>query len=278
MQLDASESFDDDGSIVDYDWDLDNVGEFSVDGGTNPTIVIQLPDEPAAKRVAVRVTDNDGLTATADILLRSTGWASNMHPDDTATKSWFSSITAVDGLPAVSYAEVNSSGDLMYVRATDSDGGGWQEPRALDSAAGGIYATSLVVVAGVPAISYGCNTSAEDEEEGEIAAELRLYPRDRCCRRKLTVPILLDGTTDETLMKRRCCSSAAGRRLPYRDGTVLSYLHATDAEGTAWAEPIVVDAESIAEFYCDMALVDGNPAISYCDVTEIDLKYAARQR
>ena len=63
--LDASESFDTDGTVVQYDWDFDNDGTFDlIDGGPTPD-----HDFGAFGTfiVAVRVTDDDGLTDTAEI-------------------------------------------------------------------------------------------------------------------------------------------------------------------------------------------------------------------
>ncbi len=56
----------------------------------------------------------------------------------------------------------------------------------------------------------------------------------------------------------------------------LMYVRATNANGTAWGTPVVVDdpagAINVGQFN-SLVVVNGNPAISYYDVTNGDLKY-----
>ena len=73
VQLDASESYDTDGTIVQYDWDFDGDGEFDMlDGGPTPTFTYDSSGTASVSFVetgqfapAVRVTDDDGLTDEA---------------------------------------------------------------------------------------------------------------------------------------------------------------------------------------------------------------------
>jgi len=63
--FDASESFDDDGTIVQYDWDMDNDGTFELlDAGATPSHDFGTY---GTFTVGVRVTDDDGLTDTTTI-------------------------------------------------------------------------------------------------------------------------------------------------------------------------------------------------------------------
>jgi hypothetical protein len=64
MAADASGSSDPDGTIVKYEWDLNNNGIFETSSGADP-ILEQERDSGAFGRIAVRVTDDDGLSATA---------------------------------------------------------------------------------------------------------------------------------------------------------------------------------------------------------------------
>ena len=65
VAFDASESFDTDGTIVRYDWDMDNDGTFETeDAGPNPSYTF---GSYGTHTVGVRVTDNDGLTDTTTI-------------------------------------------------------------------------------------------------------------------------------------------------------------------------------------------------------------------
>lgn len=68
VDFDASGSLDDDGQIVKYEWDFDGDGTFETDSGSDP-----LKSHNYASSfqglVAMRVTDDDGLTATDNVLI-----------------------------------------------------------------------------------------------------------------------------------------------------------------------------------------------------------------
>jgi len=59
VTFDASDSYDPDGTIVLYEWDLDGNGSFETSTGTVPT-VDETYGDPGDYTVTVRVTDNDG--------------------------------------------------------------------------------------------------------------------------------------------------------------------------------------------------------------------------
>jgi PKD repeat protein len=60
VKLDASGSTDQ-GTIVDYKWDLDNSGNFATDTGSTPTVTTSFAT-PGTHTVGVQLTDNEGLT------------------------------------------------------------------------------------------------------------------------------------------------------------------------------------------------------------------------
>jgi hypothetical protein len=65
VRFDGSGSSDPDGSIVDYQWDIDGDGSFEIDTGTSPnTIHSRYPPDPPQRTISLRVTDNEGRTAT----------------------------------------------------------------------------------------------------------------------------------------------------------------------------------------------------------------------
>lgn len=64
VTLDASGSADPDGTIARFDWDLDGNGSYEHFSGVSPTVVTTLTT-PGIHAVGLRVTDNDGGTATA---------------------------------------------------------------------------------------------------------------------------------------------------------------------------------------------------------------------
>ncbi|HEY6760284.1 MAG TPA: PKD domain-containing protein [Baekduia sp.] len=64
VTLDATGSSDPDGTIAKYEFDLDGNGTFETDNGTTKTATTTFAS-PGTYTVGVRVTDSDGLTATA---------------------------------------------------------------------------------------------------------------------------------------------------------------------------------------------------------------------
>ena len=74
IQLDGSKSRDIDGSIVNYEWDFDYDGTFTIDeAGSDKKIVTHSYGEAGSYTVCLRVTDNDGLsdTDTATVTISS---------------------------------------------------------------------------------------------------------------------------------------------------------------------------------------------------------------
>ncbi|UCB58099.1 MAG: PKD domain-containing protein [Thermoplasmatales archaeon] len=61
IQLDGTGSYDSNGVIVSYEWDIDNDGEYDDAIGEKPTYTWFLP---GIYTISLRVTDNDGLTDT----------------------------------------------------------------------------------------------------------------------------------------------------------------------------------------------------------------------
>ncbi|MCH7472103.1 hypothetical protein IIA79_04030, partial [bacterium] len=50
-------------------------------------------------------------------------------------------------------------------------------------------------------------------------------------------------------------------------------VRASDADGTAWNFPVTPDGAGNGGFYTSLAVVNGNPAISYFDTANDDLEY-----
>ncbi|MDX6656438.1 MAG: hypothetical protein QOH62_1231 [Solirubrobacteraceae bacterium] len=66
VTLDASGSFDPDGTIARYEWDLDGNGSYEIDTGAVPAATRTYPN-PGTIPVKLRVTDNDGAVAVATL-------------------------------------------------------------------------------------------------------------------------------------------------------------------------------------------------------------------
>jgi uncharacterized repeat protein (TIGR01451 family) len=177
----------------------------------------------------------------------------------------FSSQAIVNGNPAMSYLDTTIS-ILRYVRAGDVNGNTWNPPVIADGTVGtGLY-TSLAVVAGNPAISY------YDSTNGNL---LFVRATDADGATWAPFPALVDsGSGDDVGLYTSLAVVAGNPTISYYDATnqELKYVRATDANGTAWGSPIVVDTASVGRF-TSLAVVAGNPAISYYDSTNGDLRY-----
>lgn len=224
VQLDGSESYDVDGVIVDYDWDLDGDGVFGEsDGereGQGHSQLSYAFDAAGYYETALRVTDDIGARNTAVVVVRVRGWVVTTVDASVGEEAQRSALAVVDGAPALAYVDAHDH-QLRYVRALSDIGiyrGDWDEVFSVDADCWAGSYPALAVVDGHPAIAY------EDA-----------YNYD------------------------------------------LKYIRAqttTGAEFYDWQSPIVVDSSGWVGVDPSLALVDGNPAISYYDLSKANLKYA----
>jgi PKD domain-containing protein len=168
--LDATASHDNDGTIVDYRWDLDGDGVYETDGGKVPTVnhIFNQTTE-----VGVRVTDDDSATAEARLtltVLPPDAAASNHVPTATFTVS---PTPARTGKPVTFDASGSSDPDGPLAKFEwDFDGDGTFEvdngatPTATHTfARGGVYDVGLRVTDPIGAsavynfkVLVGCTT------------------------------------------------------------------------------------------------------------------------
>jgi PKD repeat protein len=76
-------AFDPDGNIVSYEWDFDGNGVFDATTSSNP--VSHMYDTIGTYTVTVRVTDNDGATATSETTVTASGNSSQGVPPPTGS-------------------------------------------------------------------------------------------------------------------------------------------------------------------------------------------------
>src|SRR5205085_9812295 len=79
VTFDASKSSDIGNDIVDYQWDLDGNGSFETDSGASAT-TSRSYDLPASIKATVKVTDRDGASDQASVLLNVTTVAPTGKP------------------------------------------------------------------------------------------------------------------------------------------------------------------------------------------------------
>ena len=311
-------SSDPDGTITNYRWDLDGNGTFEENGKTK-YYKYAFYDKAGFYDVGVQVTDNDGATDTDTTPITVHGWGI-YTPDDTDYvgqhtslalvndklaisyydgdndklmyvrasdydgSAWgtpvtvdtsgddvgrFTSLAVVDGYPAISYYNSNTSA-LMYVRASDADGSAWGTPVTVDTLNDVGMFTSLAVVDGNPAISYydddndNLKYARADTSTGESAVDWTIVAVD---------------STGSVGQYTSLAVVAGNPAISYRDSTntALKYARATTSTGESvldWTQIVTVDSVDNVGLYTSLAVVDGAPAISYYDASDDDLKYA----
>ena len=194
-----------------------------------------------------------------------TAWDAPVTIDSTGDVGQYASLVVVDGNPAVAYYDA-TNGDLKYVRATDATGSAWDSPVTLDSTGDVGQYISLAMVNGNPAVSY-YDVTNED---------LKFVRANDTSGSSWGAGAAVDSTGNVGGFSSLVVVNGYPA-IAYLDATggfyVLKYVRATDASGASWDAPVPVDGGGDAGFFVSLALVNGNPAISYQDVVAGDLKY-----
>ena len=226
-----------------------DVGQFTSMAMVNGNPAISYYDNTNKDLKYVRASDASG-----------TGWATPVTLDSTGDVGQYTSLAFVHGSPAISYHDFTNK-SLKYVRASNASGTSWGTPLTLDSSASvGQYASMAVLSSGNPAISYYDNTNRD--------------------LKWVTIPFTdiittLDSTGDVGQYTSQVVVNG-NPAISYYDVTNkdLKYVRASNVTGTSWATPVTVAGTGIdVGQYTSLAVVNGNPAISYYDATNHDLKY-----
>jgi len=176
------------------------------------------------------------------------------------------SLAIVNGNPAISYYDA-TNGNLKYARATDVDGSAWGAPVTVDSNVlnVGLF-TCLAVVNGNPAISY---------YDTDLGALKYIRADDINGETWSMAPVTVDDTGDAG--EHNSLAVVNGRpAISYFEAIDhdLRYVRATDVNGNIWgAAPVSVDSAGVVGSYTSLAVVNGNPAVSYYDIANGDLQY-----
>jgi len=283
VSFDATGSYDPDGIIVDYEWDLDGDGIFNEAGieamsqGSATTSYGYA--SPGTFLATVRVTDNDALTDTDSVTIsvNPSGWTITApNPDDNGMTGMHSSLAIINGNPAISYYDFNGNdGNLMYVRATDASGTAWGVPEVVDSTGDVGLWCSLAEVNGHAAISYYDGTNGH----------LVYTYWDGATWQRITVEdesFIPAGSRSGAGQYSSLAVVSGQPAIAYFHATIgrLMFWRASDVDGSTWPTLMreSVDWPTSADPYSkgmdtSLKIVSGNPAISYYH-TRGYLKYA----
>lgn len=181
----------------------------------------------------------------------------------------YTSSTLVNGNPAVAYYNASNT-SLMYSRANDPQGTSWSEPILVEISGTNDYGThaSLKVVNGNPAIAYA------DATNGDLRYIRATDVNGTTWGSAVNVDNIGTGILGHYTSMEIVNGNPA---ITYYDvtNTNLRYVRATDASGTAWGTPVTAIDFTVGDaglFTC-LKVVNGNPAISYMDQTNTQLKY-----
>ena len=262
FQFSAAGSFDSDGSISDYEWDLDGDGTFNEsDNGEdaiqgNSSAQMFWP-ESGIHTVNLRVTDDQAATGVSGITVTVRGWLVLKLSELGAPPEFNMSDTAlalVNGHPALAVYD-GASKVLRFGRAKDAYGAAWPELGLVEDYPGdrtGLF-PSLAVVDGLPAIAY---------LRGDV--ELRFIRASDengfSWAKSATTVESGDFTSSNSL---RVVDGRPAIACYNSTDADLEYYRSTTTDGSSWEAPIVVNADNANGQMCSLAIVDGRPAIAY---------------
>lgn len=191
-----------------------------------------------------------------------TSWGTPIEIDSIPTNS-YASIAMVDGHPAIAYTKDSS---IKYIRADDPNGTSWTNfysvPYNFSK-----YDIQLNIIKGNPFISLSA--------AGSSLRYLRALDSTGSTWSGLGT---IDGGINNNVG--RYHSMAMANQEPastYYDATntALKYIRASDTSTPTWfwETPIIIDNNSNTGLYTSLNIVNQNPAVSYFDSTDEDLKY-----
>lgn len=121
LRFDASGSSDAEGPVVSYEWDLNGDGTFDVNGGTNP-ILSFTGSFRGEYHPAVRVTDEDGITAVASADVFAADASQVTYGSNLGEKANAVAVAADHGL--VLFGERQGAGSSVLVAKVSAAGEG----------------------------------------------------------------------------------------------------------------------------------------------------------
>jgi len=183
-----------------------------------------------------------------------------------------SSLAVIDGRPAISYYDDSSADSLKFIRsstATGADPEDWGDPTTVYT--GWIAYSDLAEVEGTPAVCFWLQGTLVYSRSATVDGD---DPLDWSV-----------ASVDNDDNAGHYCSLAvvAGNpAISYHNNPDfnvknLRYARSTTSTGENsgdWSQKVEIDTGGEVGLYTSLAVVDGNPAIAYADLTDKQLKYA----
>jgi len=276
VQLYAGASYDDDGLIVGYEWDLDGNGLFNESGAEeearNQVLVNHTYAEAGFYNAALRVTDELGAQDTATQGIKVRGWVIHVIDPSLGEEGERAALAMVEGHPAIAWVSARHH-QLRYVRAQSSTGvyfGDWDNVITIDTECWTGSNPSLAIVDGRPAIAY------EDAYNYDLKY-VRSLSSTGGESYEWGPPVIVDAPgwvgVDPSLAIVDGTPAISYYDLSRAD---LLYARSTTPVGLVasdWSQKVTVDSDGVVGTSSTLAVVDGRPAISYLDRTNNYLKY-----
>lgn len=247
-------SYDPDGEIVLYEWDFESDGSFD-DTDTEPTPRVREFNFPGEFEVALRVTDDGGLTQTETAKITPAYGEWDIQNIDMSTDAGEGcSLAVVVGVPAIAYHDRDQQ-RLMFVRASNTLGtGSWLAPQIVtDDLLAQAVDPSLAVISGNPAIAYynwGESELRYVRATSETGSEWVQEP----------VTVHDGGNFRPSL-----CQVAGHPAIAFQPNSFdIYYEVAVDSTGTDWsALPRDIDEGSDDHWNPSLAVISGIPGVAY---------------
>ncbi len=208
VSLDASGSSDPDGTIAKYEWDLDGNGTYETNTGTTPTASTTF-NEAGEYQVGVRVTDDEGATATTTRTI-------SVHGSLPHAKLSVSPSPAPTGTQLTFDASASSDADGPLTYEWDLDGNGTYETNT--------GSTATVTKTYAKAGEYTVGVRVKDTDGTTDTATATAVAQNRA------PSATLGATPNPVASGTQVTFSASGSNDP--DGTIVKYEWDLDGNGS----------------------------------------------